>query len=73
MIDKLGTKLVVGDKVTMTGEIVADGEDGRITVKIDTNNGESPLVQVKPAFVTKQGDSSTLEAARRGFNSAFDK
>lgn len=68
MVDKLGSELAKGDKVTLTGEIVAIGENGKVVVKLDEDEGSAPLVQTKPTNVTKQGDNDTLKAAQRGFN-----
>lgn len=75
MTDSLGSELAKGDQVTLTGKVVAIGEDKKITVRVfegDDRNGT--LVQIEPANVTKQGSttaeylSDMTKAARQGFN-----
>lgn len=74
MLDKQGSELVKGDKVAMTGEVIAASDDGKIAVRLDSSDGQpGTLVQTKSTSVTKQGDSDMTNAARRGFNSAFDQ
>lgn len=75
MTDSLGSEMANGDQVTLTGEVVAIGEDKKITVRVFEGDGRNgTLVQIETANVTKQGSttaeylSDMTKAARQGFN-----